>query len=123
MPTCHTHNVKYATYGNCSECIKADQVATTELLRIYGWKQDESLQMFLHRTRAADPLKHSPEYMQKLLQDCEGELAKATATLRAIFDCTDPYADGVIDASAHDKLCNEIASLARPWARTDSENA
>jgi len=54
--------------------------------------------------------------------ELEKELAKATATLRAVFDCTDPYADGVTDASAHDKLCNEIASLARPWALTHSEN-
>lgn len=100
-----------------------EATATEALLRMYGWKEDESLQMFLHRTRQpADALRHSPEYMTKLLQDCEGELAKATAALKAIFDCTDPYADGVIDASAHDKLCNEISSLARPWARTHSEN-
>ena len=89
MPTCHTHNVKYATYGNCSECIKAEQVATAELLRIYGWKQAESLQMFLHRTRAADPLKHSPEYMTKLLQDCESELEKAKEEIIRLRDYID----------------------------------
>lgn len=100
-----------------------EMTATEALLRMYGWKEDESLQMFLHRTRhPADPLKHSPEYMRKLLQECERELAKATAALKTIFDCTDPYADGVIDASAHDKLCNEISALARPWARTHSPN-
>jgi hypothetical protein len=67
--------------------------------------------------QAIDALKHSPEYMQKLLQNCEDELAKATAALKAIFDCTDPYADGAPDASDHDKLCNEVSALARPWAR------
>lgn len=100
-----------------------EATATEALLRMYGWKDEESLQMFLHRTRQpADALKHSPEYMQKLLQNCEDELAKATAALKAIFDCTDPYADGAPDASDHDKLCNEVSALARPWARTHSEN-
>lgn len=85
----------------------------------------EDLRTMTPRTQAMHDTfapEFSPEYMTKLLQDCEGELAKATAALKAIFDCTDPYADGVIDASAHDKLCNEISSLARPWARTHSEN-
>lgn len=101
-----------------------EATATEALLRMYGWKDEESLQMFLHRTRQpADALKHSPEYMQKLLQNCEDELAKATAALKAIFDCTDPYADGAPDASDHDKLCNEVSALARPWARTHSENS
>ena len=103
--------------------LNEEATATEELLRAYGWKQDESLQMFLHRTRIpADPLKHSPEYLAALLQNCEDALAKATTALKAIFEITDPYADGAIDASAHDKLCNEVSSLARPWARTHSEN-
>lgn len=100
-----------------------EATATEALLRTYGWKEHESLQMFLHRTRyPANPLKHSPEYLACLLQDCENKLAKATAALKAIFAATDPYADGAPDASAHDKLCNEISSLARPWVRTHSEN-
>lgn len=52
----------------------------------------------------------------------ESRLAKAEGALKHIFAATDPYADGAEDASAHDKLCNEIASLARPWTRTHSEN-
>ena len=103
--------------------LNEEATATEELLRTYGWREDESLQMFLHRTRQQDSeLKHSPEYMAKLLQECEGELEKTTAALKAIFAATDPYADGAPDASAHDKLCNEVSSLARPWARTHSEN-
>lgn len=86
-----------------------EAIATESLLRTYGWKEQESLQMFLHRTRyPANPLKHSPEYLACLLQDCEGKLEKATATLKAIFAATAPYADGAPDASTHDKLCNEI---------------
>lgn len=103
--------------------LNAEATATEALLRMYGWKEEESLQMFLHRTRQpADSLKHSPEYMASLLQDCESKRERAEDALKRIFDATDPYADGVTDASAHDKLCNEIASLARPWARTHSEN-
>lgn len=63
--------------------------ATEEMLRMYGWKQEESLQMFLHRTRAADPLKHSPEYMTKLLQDCEAELEKAKEEIIRLRDYID----------------------------------
>ena len=76
-----------------------------------------------NKTYRQQELNHSPEYMAALLQDCEDKLAKATAALKAIFASTDPYADGAPDASAHDKLCNEVSSLARPWARTHSENA
>lgn len=76
-----------------------------------------------NKTYRQQELNHSSEYIAALLQDCEDKLAKATAALKAIFAATDPYADGAPDASAHDKVCNEIASLARPWALTHSENA
>jgi hypothetical protein len=103
--------------------LNEEATATEELLRTYGWKEEESLQMFLHRTRMpANPLKHSPEYLAVLLQSCEEKLLQAGAALKAIFDATDPYADGAPEASAHDKLCNEISALARPWRRGYSEN-
>lgn len=42
---------------------------------------------------------------------------KATAPLKAalqlIYDQTEGFADGAPDASAHDRLCNEISSLAK----------
>lgn len=106
MPTCQKHKIKYATYGNCSECIKAEQVATTELLRIYGWKQDESLQMFLHRTMANDPLKHSPEYLASLLQNCENELEKAKdeiIRLRDYIDHAQRALNAALTVSENDK--------------------
>lgn len=60
------------------------------------------------------------------LAECEAresaariERGKARDALKIIFDATDPYADGVIDASAHDKLANEIACIARPWKDTE----
>ena len=76
-----------------------------------------------NKTYRQQELNNSPEYLAALLQDCEDKLAKATASLAAIFAATDPYADGAEDSSAHDKLCNEVSSLARPWARTHSENS
>jgi len=136
MRTCKKHNVSgIATYGDCPQCIKEQ-----------GQHGD---------------LKHSPEYLTKLLEECEDELelktialanarkweslsatevcagnpaiaeyvaslesrlAKAERALKHIFDATDPYADGAPDSTDHDKLCNEVSSLARPWARTHSEN-
>ena len=76
-----------------------------------------------NKTYRQQELNHSPEYLAALLQDCEEKLAKATASLAAIFAATDPYADGAEDSSAHDKLCNKVSALARPWALTHSENA
>lgn len=43
------------------------------------------------------------------------EFVKARNALKAIFDATDPYADGVVDAGAHAHLALEISSIARPW--------
>ena len=70
-----------------------------------------------NKTYRRQELNHSPEYMAALLQDCEDKLAKATAALKAIFAVTDPYADGAPDASAHDKLCNEIAAKLKPFIK------
>lgn len=51
------------------------------------------------------------------LQAAQRGLKAAEKALKEIWDATDPYADGVIDASAHDKLCNEISGIARPWGK------
>ena len=75
-----------------------------------------------NKTYRQQEMNHSTEYLTALLQHCEDQLAKATSALKAIFKETDPYADGAPDASAHDRLCNEIAALARPWAKPHSEN-
>lgn len=52
---------------------------------------------------------------ERLRNEWCAEFVKARNALKEIFDATDPYADGVEDASAHDKLANEIACIARPW--------
>jgi len=45
----------------------------------------------------------------------ERELNSAKATLTQLYHLTDPYADGAPDASSHDKLCNEISSICKPF--------
>lgn len=45
------------------------------------------------------------------------ENAEIKKLLRKIFNHTDPYADGAPDATAHDKLCNEISSFIRPFIK------
>lgn len=120
MRTCRTHNVTgIATYGDCPQCIKESSTPTPKDECEYKEAQDFPRSAFVV---PQEQFRNSSEYMTKLLQNCEEHLAKATAALKAIFDATDPYADGAPDATAHDKLCNEISSLARPWARTHSEN-
>lgn len=41
----------------------------------------------------------------------------AAPALRQIYDRTEGYADGAPDASPHDRLCNEISSIAIGGAR------
>lgn len=52
---------------------------------------------------------------RKIRDEWLAEYVKARDTLREICDITDPYADGAPDATDHDKLCNEIASLSREY--------
>lgn len=41
------------------------------------------------------------------------ELSQLRAKLKTIYDATECYADGAEDATAHDKLANEITNLAK----------
>ena len=68
--------------------LNQEATATEDLLRTYGWKEDESLQMFLHRMkqRPCDPMNHSPEYLASLLQDCENKLEQATDEIARLRD-------------------------------------
>ena len=54
----------------------------------------------------------------------ERELATATAenaamreVIKSFYDDTEGYADGAPDATAHDKLCNEISSKLQPYLK------
>jgi len=80
-----------------------DEAAEVEkLLRIYGWKEEESLQMFLYRTRqSADTLSNSPQYLCGLLQECEDKLAKSQDELARLRDGIDS-AKRALDAALVD---------------------
>ena len=78
-----------------------EATATEELLRTYGWKEDESLQMFLHRTRHQDgELKHSPEYMASLLAKAEEEITR----LRDYIDHAQRTLNAALSVSANAEL-------------------
>ena len=88
--------------------LNEEATATEALLRTYGWKEDESLQMFLHRMkqRPCDPMNHSPEYLASLLQDCENKLTQATdeiARLRDYIDHAQRTLNAAMSASENDK--------------------
>lgn len=43
------------------------------------------------------------------------ENAEMRATIQRLYNMTECCADGAPDASAHDKLCNEISSICKPF--------
>lgn len=45
------------------------------------------------------------------------ENAEMRATIQRIYDMTECCADGAPDASAHDKLCNELAHTLKPFLK------
>lgn len=48
----------------------------------------------------------------------ERELNAAKTIITQIYNDTEGYADGAPDASSHDKLCNEISSICKPFVTT-----
>jgi len=55
---------------------------------------------------------------EKLARQLERELNAAKSVLTQIYNDTEGYADGAPDASSHDKLCNEISSICKPFVTT-----
>ena len=108
--------------GDMTAKLNQEATATEELLRLYGWREEESLQMFLHRTRQpAVELKHSPEYMSKLLQDCENKLTQATdeiARLRDYIDHAHRTLNAALSASENAELRDRYGSGATPQNQT-----
>lgn len=45
------------------------------------------------------------------------ELAAMKKVIRKIYYETETYADGALDATDHDKLCNEVSSQLEPFIR------
>jgi ElaB/YqjD/DUF883 family membrane-anchored ribosome-binding protein len=66
----------------------------------------------------------APAILVRLCKKLERELNAAKAQnadmkklIRQIYYDTETYADGAPDASAHDKLCNEISSKLEPYLK------
>lgn len=64
---------------------------------------------------------HTPENLAARIGDLASALAAETSeneamreAIKNIYYLTEGYADGAPDASAHDKLCNEIADKLKP---------
>lgn len=53
----------------------------------------------------------------------ESAEVRMQAALKSIYDMTEGCADGAPDASARDRLANEVACLAMPWAAKGKEDA
>jgi len=66
----------------------------------------------------------APKILVQLCKKLERERDEARAeieTMREVinqtYDMTEGYADGAPDATAHDKLCNEISSKLKPFIK------
>lgn len=52
--------------------------------------------------------------MRAALAEVMAQRLVASSKLARIYDMTEGYADGAPDATAHDKLCNEVSAIAHP---------
>lgn len=57
------------------------------------------------------------EELERELNAVKAELAELKKVIRKIYYETETCADGVPDATAHDKLCNEVSSQLEPYIK------
>lgn len=55
--------------------------------------------------------------LERELNAAKAENAEMKKLIRQIYYDTETYADGATDATAHDKLCNEISSQLEPYLK------
>ena len=55
--------------------------------------------------------------LERELNAAKAENAAMKKLIRQIYYDTETYADGATDATAHDKLCNEISSKLQPYLK------
>ena len=55
--------------------------------------------------------------LERELNVTKAQNAEMKKLIRQIYYDTETYADGAPDASAHDKLCNEISSKLEPYLK------
>lgn len=54
---------------------------------------------------------------EREMSEAKAENAAMRATMQRLYDMTECCADGAPDASAHDKLCNELAHTLKPFLK------
>lgn len=57
------------------------------------------------------------EQLERELNAAKAENEAMKSLIRQIYYNTETYADGAPDATAHDKLCNEISSQLEPYIK------
>jgi hypothetical protein len=55
--------------------------------------------------------------LERELNAAKAELAELKKVIRKIYYETETYADGSLDATDHDKLCNEVSSQIEPFIK------
>jgi hypothetical protein len=60
---------------------------------------------------------HLARQLERELNAATAENAAMREAIKAIYDDAEGYADGAPDATAHDKLCNEISSKLQPYLK------
>lgn len=60
---------------------------------------------------------HLARDLERELNAAKAENAAMKNLIRQIYEETETYADGAPDATAHDKLCNEISSQLEPYIK------
>jgi len=55
--------------------------------------------------------------LERELNAAKAELAELKKVIRKVYYETETYADGAPDATAHDKLCNEVSSQLEPYIK------
>lgn len=82
MPTCRKHNIKYATYGDCSECLKRLRWSKEELATLdYSYQQG-----WVHQFpgwAAMARLVNDVHGNNRTASECESEYTRYCAALRS----------------------------------------
>ena len=78
----------------------------------------EVLTILNNRHRAEIEARMAAEiHAMRELHAAKAELAELKKVIRKVYYETETYADGSLDATDHDKLCNEVSSQIEPYIK------